>query len=220
MMRPKLSNSAALAVLLIAASCVSNPGAIRETSTPAATSNAAELADLLARDLITAESTNETLLRDYRSRIAPLGEGEWMYLHRNRGDKPYRQRVLQFLDTPDGTVRQVAYKLKDQAAFTDAPSRPSLLETITTDMLTLDFTKGCEQIWSRSDVPGVQWAGIVDPETCVIFSKRRGKQIRIGAEARVTSKGLQEAERGFTMAGEQLWGTPKGEWALLMGVAE
>lgn len=219
-MPSKLSNSAALAALLLAASCVSNPGTTREASAPATTSNAAELADLLSRDLVTAESTSETALRDYRSRIAPLGEGEWMYLHRNRGDKPYRQRVLQFLDTPGGTVRQVAYKLKDQAAFTDAPSRPALLETITSDMLTLDFTKGCEQIWSRSDVPGVQWDGVVDPETCVIFSKRRGKQIRIGAEARVTSNGLQEAERGFTMAGEQLWGTPKGEWALLMGVAE
>lgn len=220
MMPSKLSNSAALAALLLATSCATTPNAPHKTSTLVATTNAAELVDLLARDLITAESTSETVLRDYRSRIAPLGEGEWMYLHRNRGDKPYRQRVLQFLDTPDGTVRQVAYKLKDQSAFTDAPSRPALLETITTDMLTLDFTKGCEQIWSRSDVPGVQWAGVVDPETCVIFSKRRSKQIRIGAEARVTSNGLQEAERGFTMAGEQLWGTPKGEWALLMGVAE
>jgi len=180
-------------------------------------SAAEALAEAMSKPFAAPEpSENGGVLSDFRPRIAPLGEGEWVYLQRNRDGAPYRQRVLQLLDNPDGSVSQIAWSLSDPEALENAPDQPELLDMIDRSMLVATFTEGCAQQWSFTNDPEPVWSGVVDPETCVVMSQRRGAEIRIGAEARITPDGLFEAERGFSMQGEQLWGTPVGEFALIM----
>ena len=221
-MKPLNVCVALLAFSLSACTLSSNaPSAESASDTASGTAApAAQLVSALAGDLVSSNPVGETILNDYRIPMAALGEGEWLYLHRNRGDTPYRQRVLQFVDLPDGRVAQTAYSLTNAEGFADIPQDRARLSELTLADLRLDFTDGCEQVWARDPEPEVMWAGVVDPASCVIFSKRRGYEIRIGAETQVTDEGLREAERGFTLAGEQLWGTKPGEWALLSAATE
>jgi reactive intermediate/imine deaminase len=180
-------------------------------------SPAKSLAAAMSRPFVAPEpSSSGEVLSDFRPRIAPLGEGQWVYLQRNRGDVPYRQRVLQLLDNPDGSVTQIAWSLSAPEAFTDAPSQPDVLKSLEPSMLVATFSEGCSQEWRYTVGPEPAWTGVVNPETCVIMSERRGVEIRIGAEAKITPEGMFEAERGFSLEGEQIWGTPEGEYALIM----
>ncbi len=156
----------------------------------------------------------EEAMRDRRVRIAPLGDGEWLYYQVNHKTdlSVYRQRVLQLTPLPDGQVSQVAWTINEPEALVDLWDNPGVQTSLTLDDLSASMDAGCRQVWTQT---AEGWHGIVDPETCVIDSARRGTQIRIGAESKLTSERLSLAERGFDLEGEQLWGTAQGDYYVL-----
>ena len=153
----------------------------------------------------------EDAMRDRRVRIDPLGPGEWLYYQVNhRSDlSVYRQRILQLESLPDGRVQQTAWTFNDAAAHVDLWDAPEVLASLTMGNLSTGLEQGCAQVWIREEDG---WSGIVDPDTCLIDSQRRGTQIRIGAESRLSVQSLALAERGFDLDGDQLWGTDPGDF--------
>ncbi|MEP3452330.1 MAG: hypothetical protein ABJN65_08110 [Parasphingorhabdus sp.] len=59
---------------------------------------------------------------------------------------------------------------------------------------------------------------ISKPEELHNNSKRRDKRIAIGSQTRLTGEHLMEAERGFDLDGNQLWGTPTDQFTTLVRV--
>lgn len=156
----------------------------------------------------------EDAMRDHRVRLDPLGPGEWIYYQVNHKTdlSVYRQRILQLEALPGGRVQQTAWTFKDAAAHVDLWDKPEALAALTLASLSTGLEQGCAQVWSRTDEG---WSGTVDPGTCVIDSKRRGTQIRIGAESKLSAASLSLAERGFDLEGTQLWGTDPGDYYVL-----
>lgn len=157
---------------------------------------------------------SEDAMRDRRVRLAPLGDGAWVYYQVNhKADlSVYRQRVLQLLPLPDGRVAQSAWTINAPEALVDLWDKPEVQAELSLEDLSPSMDDGCAQIWTKAEEG---WDGLVDPETCVIDSSRRGTQIRIGAESKVTAASLSLAERGFSLDGEQLWGTAQGAYYVL-----
>ncbi len=180
----------------------------------AATPNpSAALAADMAGTFETAIGT-EDAMRDHRVRLDPLGPGEWIYYQVNHKSdlSVYRQRILQLEAFPDGRVQQTAWTFNDAAAHVDLWDKPEAMAALTLASLSTGLEQGCAQVWSPTDGG---WNGTVDPDTCVIDSKRRGTQIRIGAESKLSAESLSLAERGFDLEGTQLWGTDAGDYYVL-----
>ncbi len=171
-------------------------------------------AEMLAADMADTFETaigSDDAMRDRRIEIAPLGSGEWLYYQVNHKSdlSVYRQRILQLEALPDGRVRQTAWTFNDASAYVDLWDKPDVQAALSRDDLSAGLEDGCAQIWTRD---GAIWAGKVDPDTCIITSTRRGAQIRIGADSLLDEASLSLAERGFDLAGEQLWGTDPGDY--------
>jgi len=156
-------------------------------------------------------------MQDRRLRIDALGPGEWVYYQVNhQADlSVYRQRILQLQTLSDGRVKQTAWTFEDAEAHADLWDKPGALAALSLDDLSVGLEEGCAQVWSLSDTV---WRGIVDPETCIITSSRRGTQMRIGAESVLSPTSLSVAERGFDMDRAQLWGTAPGDFYVLTRV--
>lgn len=156
---------------------------------------------------------------DQRQTLDLGGESAWVYMQINSGPerKVYRQRVLELIAREDG-VRQRAWTLSDPASVLSEDGWPlEASALLTKDNITPGFgDEGCEQVWQLSqNDDDWMWTGTVNPETCIIQSKRRGKEIRIGSDSQLTAQGLKQAERGFDLDGTQLWGTAPGDYAVL-----
>lgn len=174
------------------------------------------LAADMAGTFETAIGTDEAM-RDRRFRLTPLGDGEWLYYQVNhKADlSVYRQRVLQLEPLADGRVRQSAWTVKEAEAHVDLWRNADAVAALDLDDLSTGLEEGCAQIWERIDTG---WTGTVDPATCIITSKRRGTEIRIGADSKLTETTLELAERGFNLEGEQMWGTEPGSYHSLARV--
>lgn len=179
---------------------------------------AADLADMMEGQFASLETDTENNFRDRRTKIASLGEGEWLYSQINTGaeNKVYRQRVIQLMDVKKGIVEQRAYTLNAEENFVDAGQKSI---AISFEDLTPAFAEGCAQIWTWERNSGI-WNGLVNHETCTIYSTRREKDIGIGARAKVTGDALFQAEAGYELDGTQIWGTKDGEFIELRRVEE
>lgn len=204
-----LRPAASLALATSLAACAATP---IDTATTSASDPAAALAELLAGQYAAPATPSGPALADTRVPIAPLDEGAWLYFERDRDGATYRQRVLQLVNQPGGSVAQTAYTLRDPERFADGAS----LAGLSSVDLDPGMPDGCEQIWRR--VGERTWVGRVDPATCIIKSRRRQTRIRIELELRLDEEGLAEAERGFALDNTQLWGTPSGAFARLARV--
>ncbi len=196
---------------------------------PSWSGTAAKLSKLMVGNYASNPDEKGYQVVDFRKSIAKLGEGEWIYYQRNQGTdvasqkKAYRQRVLQLIDLPDGSVAQRTWSLIEPERFAGARANPDILKLLTIDSLTPTMEQGCDQIWHQSKAVKMKsnsdnqnWEGSVNPKNCTIYSKRRDKRIAIGSQTRLTSEYLMEAERGFDLDGNQLWGTPKGQFTKMM----
>lgn len=195
-----------LSVILI--SCTTVPA-----SNPAAdTGPAARLASAMAGTYLRPSPSSDEPRQDRRVPLAPLGDGQWIYYQVNQGldlEQVYRQRVLNLSEQLDGRVTQTTYTLtkpEDYQAM-DAP-----IDQITLDQLTRGMESGCDMVWI--EMPD-GWSGRVDPSQCVIFSQRRQTQLRIGSRADIASTRLRQAETGYDLNGNRLWGSEDGEWMVL-----
>ncbi|QLC20942.1 hypothetical protein HFP51_01310 [Parasphingopyxis sp. CP4] len=194
-------------------------------STPSAAENgdsrAVELAAAMTGTFATRADAPGTAFADFRTAIPPLGDGEWIYFQRNQGAEMqvYRQRVLQLVDRPDGSVAQITYTIAEPERFASAPDDATALNALSAADVTALLNQGCEQHWRfDAERDGGSWVGRVDPNSCTIYSQRRQTEIRIGSETRLTGDALYEAERGFDLEGNQLWGTPAGEFSTIYRV--
>jgi len=155
---------------------------------------------------------------DTRVSMVPLGPGYWVYYQLNTGaDRVvYRQRVLQFTDKPDGGVLQTTWSLKEPERIVVQPSASSMSQDLSMEDLVPALEDGCDQHWRYDEeVEGGPWVGLVDPDTCKIFSESRQDKIAIKAEARLSAETLYQTEKGFDATGAQLFGGPDGEFIIL-----
>ncbi|MFK8053266.1 MAG: chromophore lyase CpcT/CpeT [Woeseiaceae bacterium] len=182
-----------------------------------------DLAAMMEGDFISTTSGDESQFIDRRRRLVALGDGEWIYWQVNTGTdrKLYRQRVLQLTTDSTGRIEQTTFSLAAKKDHRDLIADADRLASITVGDLTTSLNNGCQLFWTRSqDTEEILWRGIVSPDQCVISSKRRGQDIRIGAESVLSGRELWQAERGFDLAGQLLWGTPPGEFNRLTRVPE
>lgn len=156
----------------------------------------------------------EDRLIDKRVRVSLPWLGEYVFyqqINHREELSVYRQRILVLSQSEEGSLRQVAYALKDAAAHVDADEKA--LASLAEEDINRFMTDGCEQVF----VPvNDGFHGRVDPAKCIITSSRTGKLRGIGAESIVTSTTLKLAERGFDAeTGEQLFGTVPGDYIKL-----
>lgn len=174
-------------------------------------------AQMMTKDFETAVDDSENKILDRRVRItSPDLKGAWLYTQLNTGadKKLYRQRVSNLTLSDDKTaIIQRSYQLETPENFVDLWDQPQKLSAMTDAALTPFADEGCAQKWKKES--DGSWYGHVDPEACVINSKRRNKQIRIEAEGRLSANRYQTNERGFTMEMEQMWGTAPGDFITL-----
>lgn len=174
------------------------------------------LATILIDTFETSGSHQDTYILDRRIRLKsdPLGDGVWFYYQLNTGPerKLYRQRVMNLKAQEDGTVLQRSYGLKMPQDFENLWDRPNRLSGISAEDITPYFDQGCGMVWTPD---GEAWSGYVDPQTCVIKSRRRNKSIRIESEARIEATRYLTNERGFEMDMTFLWGTKPGDYITL-----
>lgn len=146
-------------------------------------------------------------------------QGVWFYTQLNTRPerKLYRQRLSHLKISEDGSaIVQTTYGLNTPEKYVDAWNHPVLLSTLKPEDFTRYFKTGCEQVWRPADDGA--WMGYVDPQTCVITSKRRGKDIRIESEGYLSKDVYRTNERGYDMDMTFLWGTKPGEMITLYPV--
>ncbi|MEL7298134.1 MAG: chromophore lyase CpcT/CpeT, partial [Pseudomonadota bacterium] len=143
-------------------------------------------------------------------------DGQWIYLQLNSGpDRAlYRQRVLQLITQSDGSILQRTYSLHSDDDRRDLIEDPERLSTLDRDDLEPAMAEGCDMVWraftETSD--GMRFRGVVSPDRCVIQSKRRNQPLAIGAETLLGVNAIWQAERGFDLQGNALWGSAPGEF--------
>lgn len=159
----------------------------------------------------------DSAMRDRRIPIEPLGAGEWLYIQVNhtRDLSVYRQRILQLLPLDDGRVEQITWTINHPERLVDLWDNPEQGSALNFDDLSLLLGEKCSQIWSHTEPV---WYGLVDPQTCIVDSPRRGEQIRLGAEASLSQTSISLAERGYDLQGEQIWGTAQEQYYTLLRV--
>ena len=175
---------------------------------------------LFERSFQTSPDNKESIIFDKRVGVkSEVLKGYWFYTQLNTGEarKLYRQRLSQMKLSDDGTaIIQITYGLNEPETYVDSWTRLDLLKSLSADDFKPYFQKGCEQIWRPDERGG--WAGYVDPETCIITSKRRNKDIRIESEAYLSRDVYRTNERGYEMDMRFLWGTKLGEYIELFPV--
>lgn len=176
-----------------------------------------ELATLFVGTFDTTEipGSEESRIVDRRVRIDAPDLGEFVFYQQiNRGDdlELYRQRIFVWkVDQQTNEISQSAYTLRDAERYIDA--RQADFVDLSLTALASFMPIGCEQIWTRNE-RGFQ--GFVDPDSCRVVSTRTGKVRSIEAESQIEQQTLALAERGFDpQTGEQLFGTPAGQYTLL-----
>lgn len=203
-----------LAIALM--SCQNLRHAESSIDTPRA-ANLDEFASLMEAVFETSPDDTQTIIRDRRQRVkSKYLEGIWVYTQLNTGvdKKIYRQRLSHLSLSEDKTkIIQTAYGFKKPDRYADAWTKISVLNSIKPSDFEPYFDEGCEQIWTPN--PDGSWSGYVNPKTCIITSKRRGKQIRIESEGYLSGEVYRTNERGYDMDMTFLWGTKPNEMITL-----
>lgn len=142
-------------------------------------------------------------------------EGPLIYWQIDLGDRddPYRQRLLRFDASADGAIVQQALTPIDPEKVRDLHQFPDRVASLSREDFKETLAVDCEQRWEPTTSD--DWRAYVDPGRCRFFSERRQAMRAIESEARLTPDGLWLAERGFDTDGNQVWGTPPGEFTRL-----
>jgi len=204
-----LSNMTILSVFLVG--CATAP--VQAPTNP--TDPAQRLAAAMAGEYDRTSTSSDEPLRDRRIRIDPMGPGEWLYYQVNEGadlEQVYRQRVLSLWTQADGRILQTAYSLTSPNIY---ETMGESLSALTLDQLRPALPSGCDMVWI--EMPN-GWAGRIDLNDCIITSKSSQAEIRLGARADLIDHRLRQAETGYDLDGNRLWGSEDGEWMVLRRV--
>jgi len=182
-------------------------------ATPITELQLSKFAELFERNFQTPKTNEETIILDRRVAVSnETSQGLWFYTQLNTGkeQKLYRQRLAHITISTDRTyLIQKTYALNIPEKFENAWKNTNLLSNINSKDYVSLFTEGCELIWTPLE--GDQWSGKVDPQNCVIESKRRNKKIRIGSVSFLSKDKYQTSETGYEMDMTYLWGSEAGE---------
>ena len=131
--------------------------------------------------------------------------------------KLYRQRVFNFIESDNGQgIVQKTYVLNSPDYYVNVWDHPERLAQLTSENFKPMFDADCDTQWTR-DGSG-DWAGYVNPQSCIIESSRRNMQIRIESENVLSAQKYQTTERGYDIDMNFLWGSKPGEMNTLLVV--
>ncbi|MEP2988200.1 MAG: CpcT/CpeT family chromophore lyase [Parasphingorhabdus sp.] len=155
---------------------------VRDGDASSWTGAAAKLSKFMARSYASDPDEKGYQVVDFCKPIAKIGEGEWICYQRNQGtdvagqQKAYRQRVLQLIDLPDGSVAQRTWSLIEPEKFAGARANPDILKLLALVSLTPTMEQGCDQIWHqngaakmKSNPDDQNWSRSVNPKSCTII---------------------------------------------------
>jgi len=155
--------------------------------------------DIMLGEFKTHPENKENQILDRRVLIKSANlEGHWIYSQLNTGPdkKVYRQRVSKIAISKDGkAIVQKSYVLKTPEQFTEFWGQADIFNSLSENDLERFANEGCVQKWTKA-APGA-WKGYVDPNTCLIRSKRRNVDIRVEAESKISGDIYKTNERGF-----------------------
>jgi len=164
-------------------------------------------------DATVAEPGPGDMMTDTRLRVnAPALGKHVVYWEVRTDDKDsaYRQILTVISPAREGFV-QKSWRLNENFSWPNKVTADTFA-TITPDDVQPVLPDGCDSFWRKTEAG---WAAYLDPDNCRVYSKRRDMWRRIEAETIVSAEGLRQTERGFTDDGEQLFGTPPGEYHIL-----
>ena len=169
------------------------------------------VADYLEGRFSSAEQANEDpnfraiSLKTCRIPLPALGK-DVLYVEQalaSKATQPYRQRLYQLTQLPDGRVESAIYTLKDPKEWVGTcDSKPDFTQK------TPGFTKkpGCE-VKLRFD--GKKFAGKTNGKSCE--TKLRGARYAT-AEVELEQAGMTALDRGFDGDDKQVWGSTSGPY--------
>ncbi len=142
-----------------------------------------------------------------RSIVPPNGHRYAMYSEM-RHDGPdgdfYRQLIYLFDEAPDRSEnRMQALRVSDPDAAAGLIDDPDALADALFETRP-GISDDCYTVWTANEAG---FSGWIDPERCVITG-RRGDQRRIESRTIVTTDAIGQLERGYSLDGELLFGTP------------
>lgn len=94
-------------------------------------------------------------------------DGEWLYMESRvagSSNKPFRQRILQLVATPNNLIRLYSYSIPRASDFAGAYSAPQILTSLTQSQLSI--SNSCELL-IEFKVSGT-FVGETDPNTCML----------------------------------------------------
>jgi len=181
-------------------------------------SELSELALLMMGDFATTPDNKEQTIIDRRVPVSVRDEGGvWFYSQLNTGDeqKVYRQRFHQLVTSSDGhSLVQRSYVPIETSRYVDGWAHPEVFAALSLADMRPVLGQGCEQNWVM-DPKGI-WRGKVDPHSCELFSERRQRTIRIGADSYYRTGVHGTSERGFDEEMNPVWGSKPGEYITLL----
>lgn len=159
-----------------------------------------------------AQSKEDPTFLDIRMEMAPLwrerSDALWLYVEQARADaldRPYRQRIYQLIQSPDGEFESRVYELPgdDPLRYAGAHLDASRLAGVRKEDLKLK--EGCS-IFLRRLADGT-YEGSTRGKGCA--SKRQGAAYTT-SEVRLSADRMVTWDRGWDAAGTQVWGATGG----------
>ncbi|QUM82697.1 chromophore lyase CpcT/CpeT [Moritella sp. 5] len=93
-------------------------------------------------------------------------DGEWLYMESritHSSNKPFRQRIIQLVATPNGLIRLYSYSIPRASDFAGAYYTPQLLTSLTQSQLSI--SNNCELLIELKVT--YTFVGETDPDSCI-----------------------------------------------------
>ena len=137
-------------------------------------------------------------------------DGAWFYVEQaaatSKG-KPYRQRVYHVQELNDSTFTSDILTIKGGEQLFSAYKDPMMLALLSPD--SLDVLDGCTiTLYRRGSV----YAGGTNGRDC---SNAWGKATYATSEVSIRTDRMVSWDRGYNLAGEQVWGAEKGGYVFI-----
>lgn len=122
--------------------------------------------------------------------------------------KVYRQTLMVFSEDPGtGKIRSRTVSFADRDANADIIQRLDDLAEMNADDFVDSLPEGCSPAWDWRDG---EYSMFIDPEDCVIISRRTGKPRHIQGTEFVGPDVIRNEESGYRPDGSMIFGLPEG----------
>jgi len=190
------------------------------TAGDSAASELSRLVDMMSGSFSSAtQAAADSDFFDIRLEMTPIwrerSDAAWLYVEQARGDlldKPYRQRVYRVARRDDGALVSEVFTFSSPLRYAGAWKQASPLASLTPD--SLSRRDGCA-IVLRAQPDGTFVGATVDHD-CP--SDLRGAAYAT-SEVTMGSGVMVSWDRGWNVAGEQVWGARKGGYVFRKAAA-